>query len=158
MSVENKVKIVLTEEQKAAIAGGLKVIKDTLEPILISLTPSEKRALLKLGDKSISFVNKCLMFANQKPEFVPSYIDKNEWQIDMNARNDLSPYNAEIQEINSLLLDTIMLCGNEAFRQALTYYNSVKQAAKDNVPGAKPIYDELKQQFPNNKKSKEEAE
>tara|TARA_R110001583_G_scaffold25217_4_gene91400 strand:- start:3420 stop:3896 length:477 start_codon:yes stop_codon:yes gene_type:complete len=158
MSVENKVKIVLTEEQKTAIAGGLKAIKDTLESVLISLTPSEKRALLKLGDKSISFVNKCLMYAEQKPEFVPSYIDKNEWEIDMQARNDLSPFNAEIQELNSLLLDTITLCGNEAFRQSLTYYNSVKQAAKDNIPGAKPIYEELKQQFPNHKKQKEAAE
>jgi hypothetical protein len=158
MSVENKVKIVLTEEQKTAIAAGLKSLKDTLGPILISLTPTEKRSLLKLGDKSISFVNKCLMYAEQKPEFVPSYIDESEWKIDMQARNDLSPYNAEIQELNSLLLDTITLCGNESFRQSLTYYNSVKQAAKDNVPGAKPIYDELKQQFPNHKKSKDEVE
>jgi len=158
MSVENKVKIVLSEEQKTAIAAGLKSLKDTLGPILVSLTPSEKQSMLKLGDKSISFVNKNLMYAQQKPEFIPSYLDVNEWKIDMQARNDLAPYNAEIQELNSLLLDTIALCGNEAYVQALTYYNSVKQAAKSNVPGAKPIYEELKQQYPNHKKAKSEIE
>ncbi|MCZ4693572.1 hypothetical protein DWB61_00680 [Ancylomarina euxinus] len=157
MSIENKVKIVLTEEQKTAIATGLKTLKDTLGPILISLTPYEKQSMLILGDKSISFVNKNLMYADQKPEFVPSYLDVNDWKIDMQARNDLAPYNAEIQELNSLLLDTIALCGNEAYLQALTYYNSVKQAAKSNIPGAKPIYEELKHQYPNHKKPKEEV-
>lgn len=158
MNIENRVKIVLTEEQKTAIEGGLKAIKDTLEPILISLTPQEKQSMLILGDKSISFVNKNLMFADQKPEFIPSYLDIKAWRIDMQAKNDLAPYNAEIQEINSLLKDTIALCGNEAYLQALTYYNSVKQAAKSNVPGAKPIYEELKQQFPNYKKPEEEED
>ncbi len=158
MSIENKVKIVLTEEQKTAIASGIKTLKDTFGPILVSLTPSEKQSMLILGDKSISFVNKSLMYANQKPEFVPAYLDKNEWKIDMQARNDLAPYNAEINELNSLLLDTIALCGNEAYHQALTFYNSVKQAAKDNVPGAKPIYEELKHQYPHHKKPKEEVE
>ncbi len=158
MSIDNKVQIVLTEEQKTAIAAGLKTLKDILGPILISLTPSEKQSMLMLGDKSISFVTKNLMYADQKPEFVPSYLNVDDWKIDMQARNDLAPYNAEIQELNSLLLDTIALCGNEAYLQALTYYNSVKQASKSNVPGAKPIYEDLKQQYPNHKKPKEEAE
>lgn len=158
MSIENKVKIVLTDEQKTAISAGLKSLKDTLGPILISLIPSEKRSMLSLGDKSISFVSKNLMYAEQKPEFIPSYLDLSEWKINMQARNDLTPYNAEIQELNSLLLDTIALCGNEAYLQALTYYNSVKQAAKNNVPGAKPIYEELKHQYPNHKKTKSESD
>jgi hypothetical protein len=158
MSIENKIKIVLTEEQKTAISTGLKSLKDILGPILISLTPAEKQSMLKLGDKSISFVGKNLMYAEQKPEFIPSYLDLAEWKIDLQARNDLAPYNAEIQELNSLLLDTIALCGNEAYREALTFYNSVKQAAKNNVPGAKPIYEELKQQYPNHKKAKSEIE
>lgn len=158
MSIENKIKIVLTEEQKTAISTGLKSLKDILGPILISLTPAEKQSMLIMGDKSVSFVDKGIMYAEQKPEFIPSYLDLSEWKIDMQARNDLAPYNAEIQELNSLLLDTIALCGNEAYREALTFYNAVKQAAKNNVPGAKPIYEELKQQYPNRKKAKNELE
>lgn len=158
MNQENKIKIVLSEEQKTAISAALKSLKDTLNPILISLTTTEKQNMLILGDKSISFVGKNLMYAEQKPEFIPSYLDLNEWKIDMQARNDLTPYNAEIQELHSLLLDTITLCGNEAYLQALTYYNAVKQAAKSNVPGAKPIYAELKHQYTNHKKKQIETE
>ena len=158
MTIESKIKIVITEEQKTTLNTAFKTFKDTLKSVLISLTPSEKQSMLMLGDKSISFVGKNIMFAAQKPEFVPNYLDVEEWKIDLQAYNDLAPYNAEIMELSSLLKDTIALCGNEAFRQALTYYNSVKQAAKDNVPGAKPIYEELKQQFPTHKKNKVEVE
>jgi hypothetical protein len=38
-----------------------------------------------------------------------------------------------------------MLAGSEAFTQALIFYNSVKQAARDNVPGAQPLLDLLKE-------------
>ena len=158
MSIENKVKIVLTDEQKATIDAALKSLKDTLGPVLISLTPDEKKSMLILGDKTLSFVNKNLMYSNQNPEFIPSYLNQNDWSIDMQAWNDLAPINSQLKELNSLLNDTIALCGNEAYRQALTYYNNVKQAAKDNVPSAKPIYEELKQQYPNHKKNKEIVE
>jgi len=158
MSIENKVKIVLTDEQKATIDAALKSLKDTLGPVLISLTPDEKKSMLILGDKTLSFVNKNLMYSNQNPEFIPSYLNQTDWSVDMQAWNDLAPINSQLKELNSLLNDTIALCGNEAYRQALTYYNNVKQAAKDNVPSAKPIYEELKQQYPNHKKNKEIVE
>lgn len=158
MSVENKVQIQINEEQKQIIDKALEQINEILRPALISLSPEKKKSMLIMGDKSFSFVNKALMFSRQKPEFVPAYLNKTEWEIDMKAWNDLSPYYAKVSELYSMLNDTIALCGNESFRQALTYYNTVKQASKDNVPGAKPIYEELKQQFPNTKKNKNETE
>jgi hypothetical protein len=39
------------------------------------------------------------------------------------------------------------MSGSEAYTAALAYYNSVKQAAKMNVPNAKSIYKDLKQRF-----------
>jgi hypothetical protein len=42
----------------------------------------------------------------------------------------------------------MMLAGSEAYIAALAYYNSVKQAAKMNVPGARAIYDDLSKRFP----------
>jgi hypothetical protein len=45
------------------------------------------------------------------------------------------------------LRDTQMLAGSEAYTAALAYYNSVKQAAKMNVPNAKTIQEELGKRF-----------
>ena len=158
MSINNKVNIQFTDEQKATIEAAIKSLKDTLTPVLVSLTADEKKSMLILGDKSLSFVNKNLMFSKQNPEFIPSYLNQTEWEIDLQSWNTLAPYNSQLTELNSLLNDTIAQCGNEAYRQSLTYYNNVKQATKDNVQNAKPIYEELKQQYPNHKKNNEVAE
>ena len=158
MSINNKVNIQFTDEQKATIEAAIKSLKDTLTPVLVSLAADEKKSMLILGDKSLSFVNKNLMFSKQNPEFIPSYLNQTEWEIDLQSWNTLAPYNSQLTELNSLLNDTIAQCGNEAYRQSLTYYNNVKQATKDNVQNAKPIYEELKQQYPNHKKNNEVAE
>jgi hypothetical protein len=46
-----------------------------------------------------------------------------------------------------------MMAGSEAYVSALSYYNSVKTAAKMNVPGAKIIFEDLSKRFakPNRK-------
>jgi len=52
--------------------------------------------------------------------------------------------------------DTTMEAGAESYVNALSYYNSVKQAAKMNIPGAKAIYDDLKKRFAGNGPKKSE--
>lgn len=47
--------------------------------------------------------------------------------------------------------DTEMISGSEAYVAALTYYNSVKAAAKRNVPSSKAISDDLKKRFERSK-------
>jgi hypothetical protein len=49
--------------------------------------------------------------------------------------------------LNDGLDDTVMEAGGESYVNALSYYNSVKQVAKMNVPGAKSIHDDLKKRF-----------
>ncbi len=46
-----------------------------------------------------------------------------------------------------MLSDTITLSGSEAYTAALAYYNSVKQAAKANVPNTQPVYEDLRKRF-----------
>ena len=50
-----------------------------------------------------------------------------------------------------------MLSGSEAYGEALAYYQSVKQAAKRNIPDAKVIYQDLRKRF-EKKASSEPAE
>jgi hypothetical protein len=44
-----------------------------------------------------------------------------------------------------------MVAGSEAYQTALLFYNSVKTAAAQDIPGAKEIYEELKARFPSRK-------
>jgi hypothetical protein len=46
-----------------------------------------------------------------------------------------------------------MVSGSEAYQASLIFYNSAKMAARQDIPGAKAVYDELRKRFPGAKQS-----
>jgi len=149
MSVENRVSIVIPAEVKAAVLQKLTEADELLKPYLIALTPDEIKALPKMADGSAPFVGKALGYAKTDPQFVPAYVNIPELEIDFNAVVDLTEFSHLCDKLSDGLSDTIILSGSEAYVAALSYYNSVKNAAKMNVPGAKAIYEDLKKRFVN---------
>lgn len=144
---ENRVSIVISPENRALINEALAVIKTILTPYLISLSPEERQNLPKMKDKTIAFVTKTLGYAVSNPEFLPPYLNVPELQKDTDAVNILNSFYIVLQQLLSGVDDTIMEAGSEAYVAALSYYNSVKQAAKMNVKNAKTIYEDLKERF-----------
>ena len=144
---ENRVSIKVAPADAQKIADATKIIQDTLMPYLVALTPEDRQNLPKIKQANLPFVQKALEHASSNPNFVPTYIDVNELKIDVNAVDMLNSLLHPLQQVTSSLDDTTMLCGSEAYIAALAFYNSVKQAAKMNVPGAKPIYEDLKVRF-----------
>ena len=69
----------------------------------------------------------------------------------MNAVDMLTKLFRPLDQLNSLLKDSIMLSGSEAYVAALAFYNSVKQASKMNITGAIDIYSDLSKRFSNEK-------
>ena len=148
MAAENRVSVVISPEDEAAVKDALATIKTILSPHLIALTPEERQALPKMSDKSIGFVNKSVNYVSSNPEFAPPYLNAGELVKDVNAVNTLNAFLNPLEQIVTGLDDTIMAAGSEAYVASLSYYNSVKQASKVNVPNAKTIYDDLGERFP----------
>jgi hypothetical protein len=46
-----------------------------------------------------------------------------------------------------------MVAGSEAYHAALAFYHNVQATAKDDIPGAKVIFEDLKTRFPSGKRS-----
>jgi hypothetical protein len=112
-----------------------------------------------MGDKTIPFVEKAVSYCELKPDFAPRYLDIQELKKDFNAVQTITGIIRKLRPLISNLDDTNMLCGSDAYTHALTYYNSVKEAAKRNATDAKVIAEDLKLRFiavPGNKQ--EEAE
>ncbi len=100
-----------------------------------------------MGDGSIPFVTDTLAYATSNPQFAPAYISVPELQKDVEAVQTLTSIFRKVEDLHRKLEDTIMLAGSEAYVAALAFYNSVKLAAKMNVSGAEPIYNDLKERF-----------
>lgn len=148
MSDSNLISLNIPEEDGIAIKDAIQVLRDKLFPHLVSLTPEERMELPKMGDKTVSFVTKNLEYSGENPEMVPAYVDKVEFEIDVNGVIRLRGFHQPLQQICDALSDTIMLAGSEAYVAALSIYNVIKDAAKRGVPGAQTIYEDLKSRFP----------
>jgi len=153
MPSDNRISITIAPEVKTAIDASVADLKTKLQPYIIALTPDERHSLPKMSDKSIAFVNKALNYAASNPEFVPPFLDLNEMTKDISAVETLNGIANALAQITTGLDDTIMLAGSEAYVASLSYYNSVKQAVKRDIPNAKAIAEDLSERFnPRSKK------
>jgi hypothetical protein len=57
-----------------------------------------------------------------------------------------------IKQLEEAVEGMIMAAGSEAYHAVLAFYHNVQAAAKDDVPGAKAIVEDLKTRFPGGKR------
>jgi hypothetical protein len=127
-----------------------------LKPYLLTLTPTERRDMSKMGDKTLSFVEKAQDYAYQYPQLCPSYFDIKALDTDMADATGLRKVYITSKQLSDNIDDTVMVAGSEAYQAALVFYQAVKAAATQDIPGAKEVYNDLKTRFPRVKRKKEE--
>src|SRR5690554_3399696 len=147
MSTVNSISIQIPPADLQAVTDALAAIQTTLSPYLKALKPEERRKLLKMNDRTEPFVSKVMDYSATSPQFVPPYMEMQEIEYDWEAVQQLIPVLRAVSQLQSNLSDTVMLAGSESYVAALSYYNSVKMAAKMNVPDAKVIYEDLRKRF-----------
>ncbi len=136
----------------------LKEVNESLAPYLTTLTNDERRSLPKMGDKTLSFVTKSHEFSNQHPELRPSFSTQEDFTIDVADATGLLPVTDILNKLISQVEDTAMLSGSEAYNHSLLFYNNAKIAAKNSVPGAKEVYNELKTRFSSRRRKTTESQ
>lgn len=146
-SIKNVVSVQIPTDRLTEIQNHISQLHTLLEEYLVALSADQRRDLPKMSDKTMPFVDKALEYGKANPEFVPAYLNMNEFEIDLKAVNDLKTLLNPLSQLCRNLEDTTILSGSEAYQSALTYYNNVKQAAKMNVPSAKNIADDLGKRF-----------
>lgn len=129
-----------------------------LKPYIVNLTPDERHARLKLGDKSLAFGEKALDYATANPQLCPSYLDMGDFGTDMQDTTGLRVLELSLRQLLQGVDDTAMVAGGEAYSQALIFYSAVKEAARQDIPGAKAIYEDLRTRFPGRPSSRSKAE
>jgi hypothetical protein len=144
----NLISVQIADADLEKLQDAIKTIQGILNSHLISLSPTERQEMPKMSDKTITFVQKTLDYAKANLEFVPSYLNLPELEIDLKAVNILKQLINPLLKITTALDDTAMVSGSEAYQAALIYYASVKDANKRNVLGAKTIYEDLSTRFP----------
>jgi hypothetical protein len=153
--MEDKHIIPIPPEVLAQAQANIDATNTLLAPYLLPLTPTERRDLPKMGDKTLSFVEKAQVYAHQYPQLCPSYLDLIGFDTDMTDATGLRKVHIAAKQLSDNIDDTTIVAGSEAYQAALVFYNAIKAAAVQDIPGAKEVYDDLKARFPKVKRKNE---
>lgn len=155
MSSKNRISTVITPEQVQKSTDAILAFKANLNNVLtISLAPEERRKMLKMGNKTLSFVEKTLEYARHNPSLVPIFMDLEEAIKDYELAAILYDIFQQLNTLITSVEDAGMAAGSEAYEAALIFYHTVKGASRSSVPGSQAIYDDLSQRFPGQRKAK----
>jgi hypothetical protein len=141
---ENRVSAQLGEAERQAVFAAIETIRQKL-PFLIDLTPEERRALPKMGDKSRGFVTQALEVATLNPDMLPRSFDVGEMRNDVDLLNALTPVVSALAQLFELVEDTYIAVGSDAYGAALMVYASARAAGKGS--GLDSALDILGQRF-----------
>jgi len=148
MAQSDTIAIVFDEAELKAIRDAVGVLNAKLLPKLKVLSAQDKKELPKMGDKSVSFVQKALEYSRLHEALRPPYLDIAAFQIDLDSLKTLQTIDRSLAPVIEALADSQALAGSEAYQAALIFYTNVRNAAKLKIPGAQGVYDDLAARFP----------
>lgn len=141
---EDRIEATLTQADRDAVLAAIQTIKERL-PFLTDLTPDERRALPKMGDRSRTFVDRALEVATQDDSFLPRSFQVAEMRQDVELVNSLESIRLALLQLSEAVDDTYTLAGSEAYTAALVVYQSARAQGRGGPLDA--VADELGRRF-----------
>jgi hypothetical protein len=146
--VPNLISLQISDADMQQVDAALQTIDEKLNPQLVDLGPDQRRALAKLGPRSVDFVARAMTHLREMPQYCPGFLDVDEFQRDLDALGLLGPLHLKLSKACDLVDDSIMLAGSEAYKAALAYYNALKSAAKMGSLDARVAANDLAERLP----------
>jgi len=118
------------------------------EPYQPKLAPGERRPFCRFGAEFIKFLELSHAYAVEAPGLFPAFTDRDSFREDFLAANELWILINKVNRLREEFWDTEMLLGCRALKSAKAFYQTVKIAARHDIPAARVVFDELKPAFP----------
>jgi len=148
---QNLISAALSSEDAAVISNSITAIKEKL-PFLLTLSPDERKALIKAGISNRSIIDNASEIAVQFPQIFSPLFNQQEFRRDYELYKSLGTVLSLLTTLTVSVEDTMMAAGSDAMIQALEVY-AVAQASQEKVPGLKSLVDEMKLYFKKSKRT-----
>lgn len=153
MSVNNPVMPLIPATTISEFNDHITKAIDLLLPFAPVLTPNQRKRMPKAKDKTLAFITKGLDYCEQQPAYLPAFYTPAQYKDVMDNLKALAVMQQLVGKVAGILGDTSLMNSSDAYKIALSYYDTTKQYAP-NVPGAKEIYKDMSARFPRRKKKK----
>ncbi len=142
----------LTPDALREINEAIGTIKRLL-PFLLAVGPKQRVGIVKLGPKSVHFVNSVRQMADKTAKLVPEAFDLVEFARDVEIVNAIGEFAPQLEQLVEAVKDTRTVAGSEAMVTALRLYEVFK-AARRTVPGLDGALAELGGRFKGSRRRK----
>ena len=126
-------------------------VMNMLKPHLITLSPPERQAMVKIGERSFKFIEMSSGIALENPELFPRFMKAAIRGEEFLIARELISLAGKLNQLKDIIGDTEMTACNLALEAAMSFYQTIKIAARRDIPGAGLIYEELKPVKPSGK-------
>jgi hypothetical protein len=158
MKNNDLIQLVFTEEQITENNTHLEALLAMANANAPGLTPEQRSAYGSINETNKLLVNKARVLMKENPKYIPAFVNIKEFEQDFAARENIETMIRKLDQIRLKLNDTKILLDNDNYLDAMAYYRAVRYFAGEHDQEAMPLYDELKQFFPNNSSQKEKKE
>ena len=119
------VNITLTAEQQAEVTAAVAAVDDALT-WLISVSPTTRKRLLKLGPKSEAFVQEAMSVARDHGNLLPAGLNTADLERDLAIRQLLLPVQQKLETLLQKVKDTSMVAGSDLMQASALVYRSLQ--------------------------------
>jgi hypothetical protein len=128
--MKDRINITLTAEQTAGAAAAVEAVA-TAMPYLISLSPADRKYMVKAGNASEGFIQSVLELARQNPHLVPSVVDMTKLERDLALRDALAPAEAGLTLLATKVNHTRRLANADLYEGCLDIYHELQRHGQD---------------------------
>ncbi|WP_432671475.1 hypothetical protein [Flavobacterium sp. SM2513] len=147
MSSQNQINVEIPKDVIDESVADLQKVRTRLAPYLQGLTVKQRKSIFKMGDKTVPTVQKIDSYVTTNPEFVPPYMNVEEFRKDVAVVNQLEEVFNLSGQIYMDVSDTRMLAVHEGLINGMFYYGMVREAFSRGVASARAIYEDLQARF-----------
>jgi hypothetical protein len=123
-----------------------------------AMTGRDRMRLFGVKSRKYGFINKAWDIARDNPNFLPPNFAVKEMQEHMRIFEQVRQLTLVLEQFQHLATDYLMLTSDNAYRDALRVYGSLREQNRGRVPGAEALFRELLQFFTLHRRGRQGAE
>ena len=143
----NRISFEMPPDEGQAIEGHASSLEELLGKHGADLGTENRRRFARAGVGSNVYVKKALVIAQTMPHLCPAAVDPVEFARDVAGADYFDAMERRLLALARRMHDASILCRKEHYQAANAVYDTCKQGATFNLPGAKAAMDDLGQQF-----------
>lgn len=113
------------------------------------LTAAQRRRLLGSGTRRYGFIDKTFDITETNMQYAPGTFDRGNFKSWLEAIEALRNLRVAALQLLDDIDDRLIQSGDNAFRMALIYYNTVRDLARHGDDGAREVFNALRPFFAN---------